>query len=167
MALAANATGEKSFNENLRAGAEAPVAANQGKERDEGRRRIVSLDGQWQIAEGGMEAVPEKCEREVVVPGLVDLATPPFVDPGPKVTDREAMPQKDPRRDAFWYRCTFDLPDPIPAVARLKQRGVEALPGAAHALACGEADLAYVGLCVLRASKKSPPRGGSATSARR
>jgi hypothetical protein len=56
----------------------------------------------------------------VPVPGLVSLAQPPFVGPGPVVSDRNSVPQKDPRRDAFWYRCTFEISGPIPAVAVLK-----------------------------------------------
>ena len=61
-------------------------------------RTTLSLDGRWQIAEGAMDAAPAKFERDVVVPGLVDMARPPFVEPGPKVAERgKAFPQKDPR----------------------------------------------------------------------
>ena len=84
-------------------------------------RTTLSLDGRWQIAEGAMDAAPAKFERDVVVPGLVDMARPPFVEPGPKVAERgKAFPQKDPRRDAFWYRRTFTVRGPVPAVATLK-----------------------------------------------
>ncbi|MGA2857449.1 MAG: discoidin domain-containing protein [Candidatus Sulfotelmatobacter sp.] len=83
-------------------------------------RRVISLDGTWQIAEGGRNVVPAKFEHQVPVPGLVDMATPPFVEPGPRVHNREQLRQKDPRRDAFWYRRTFQLSGPFPAVARLK-----------------------------------------------
>jgi beta-galactosidase len=83
-------------------------------------RKTLSLDGRWQIAEGALEAVPAKFEHEVVVPGLVDMANPPFDQPGPKVASRNKVPQKDPRRDAFWYRRTFRIIGPIPAVATLK-----------------------------------------------
>jgi len=78
------------------------------------------LDGVWQIAEGNMGQVPVNFDRTVPVPGLVSLATPPFDAPGPKVAKRENIPQKDPRRDAFWYRRTILLKDPVPAVAKLK-----------------------------------------------
>ena len=81
-------------------------------------RRTLSLDGIWQIAEGGMDQAPSLFERTVPVPGLVDMAKPAFVEPGPKVGNREQIPQKDPRRDAFWYRRTFHVDGPIPAVAR-------------------------------------------------
>ena len=83
-------------------------------------RTVLSLDGSWQIAEGGMAQVPASFEHTVPVPGLVSLAEPPFVEPGPVVKDRNAMGQKDPRRDAFWYRRTFKLNRAVPALAILK-----------------------------------------------
>lgn len=83
-------------------------------------RETISLDGTWQIAEGGLDEVPAKFEHEVPVPGLVSLATPPFDAPGPTVANRSKLPSKDPQRDAFWYRRTFTIPGPIPAVATLK-----------------------------------------------
>jgi|CXWL01.1.fsa_nt_gi hypothetical protein len=84
-------------------------------------RHSLSLDGTWQIAEGRMDAPPTAFGRTVPVPGLVTLATPAFTPvPGPKVADRRAVPQKDSARDAFWYRRTFRLDQPVPAVARLK-----------------------------------------------
>lgn len=85
-----------------------------------GERTIISLDGTWQIAEGGLDVVPVEFDRQVPVPGLVDMATPAFVEPGPRVADRQQWRQKDPRRDAFWYRRTFQVAGPLPAVARLK-----------------------------------------------
>ena len=88
---------------------------------DEASRQVLSLDGVWSIAEGKMDVVPASFGRTVPVPGLVTLATPAFTpEPGPKVADRRAIPQKDPARDAFWYRRTFRLDQPVPAVARLK-----------------------------------------------
>ncbi len=83
-------------------------------------RNVVSLDGTWQIAEGNMTNVPALFDRSVPVPGLVSLATPPFDAPGPKVAKRDTVPQKDPKRDAFWYRRTFTVDGAIPAVAQLK-----------------------------------------------
>ena len=73
-------------------------------------RRIVSLDGTWQIAEGKMEQPPAAFDRTVPVPGLVDMALPAFEEVG----------VKSARREAFWYRRTFNLDTPIPAVAVLK-----------------------------------------------
>ena len=87
------------------------------------KRQVVSLDGTWRIAEGGLEAVPAAFERDVPVPGLADMAVPPFVEPGPTVASRkDQVPNKDPRRDAFWYRRTFRLDGPVPAVAQIKVR---------------------------------------------
>lgn len=83
-------------------------------------RHVISLDGAWQIAEGGMDQPPREFSRTVPVPGLVSLAAPAFIEPGPIVGDREAVAQKDPRRDAFWYRRTFRLDNPAPAIATLK-----------------------------------------------
>jgi hypothetical protein len=83
-------------------------------------RRVLSLDGEWQIAEGTMDQIPAKFDHAVWVPGLVTLAEPPFVEPGPVVQDRNAVEQKDPRRDAFWYRRSFKLSVPVSGVATLK-----------------------------------------------
>jgi len=84
-------------------------------------RNTVSLDGMWQVAEGSMTDTPTTFERTVAVPGLLDMAQPPFEEVGPKKHIKvEAHSQKDPRRDAFWYRRTFTVSDPIPAVAVLK-----------------------------------------------
>lgn len=88
-----------------------------------GARTVISLDGQWEIAEGGMEHAPAKFDRRVPVPGLVDLATPPFESPGSNISPAERLQRKrpaDPRREAFWYRRSFNLQGPAPEVARLK-----------------------------------------------
>ena len=86
----------------------------------ESKRIVISLDGTWQIAEGKMDTAPTRFDRTVPVPGLVSLAAPPFSAPGPKVANRQGLPQKDPKRDAFWYRRTFTLDGPVPAVAKVK-----------------------------------------------
>ena len=83
-------------------------------------RCTVPLDGVWQIAEGGMESPPAGFDRTIPVPGLVSLARPCFVEAGRVVKDRDSQAQKDPRRDAFWYRRTFRLEGPVPAVATLR-----------------------------------------------
>jgi len=89
----------------------------------ESPRRVLSLDGVWQIAEGTMDRPPAAFDRTVPVPGLVSLASPAFVPPpGPPVKDRGQVAQKDPARDAFWYRRTFALGQPVPEAARLKVR---------------------------------------------
>ena len=89
--------------------------------------RVLSLDGVWRIAEGTMAQAPDRFDRSVPVPGLVSLAEPPFADPpGPEIADLRkfgqdggrllkeehrlaTIRQKDPQRDAFWYRRTFRL----------------------------------------------------------
>jgi beta-galactosidase len=86
----------------------------------ESARRVLSLDGIWQVAEGQLDQPPARFDRHVPVPGLVSLAQTAFQEPGPVVADRNAVMQKDPRRDAFWYRRTFHLDRPLPAVATLK-----------------------------------------------
>ena len=88
-------------------------------------RNTLPLDGTWQIAEGGMEQQPAASAftRAVPVPGLVTQATPAFDDAAPPVADRRQVhPQKDPKRDAFWYRRVFtlDAGAPLPPVATLK-----------------------------------------------
>ena len=84
-------------------------------------RDTVSLNGIWQIAEGGMDAASGAFVHTVAVPGLASLAAPPFADPpGPKVAKRRQFRQKDPAREAFWYRRMFMLDQPVPAVARIK-----------------------------------------------
>ncbi len=77
-----------------------------------GGRRVLSLDGEWQIAEGRMDLVPARFDHRVPVPGLVDMARPAFAEVG---TTNSTM-----RREAFWYRRTFRVEGAVPAVARLK-----------------------------------------------
>ena len=76
----------------------------------EGLRHTLALDVQWQVAEKKMEAPPTNFDHAVPVPGLVDMAKPPF----------EAVGVKSSKREAFWYRRTFRVEQPIPAVAKLK-----------------------------------------------
>jgi beta-galactosidase len=78
----------------------------------DGSRQVVSLDGRWQIAEGSMGEVPRRFDRSVPVPGLADMAEPPFAEVG---TAEGAK-----HREAFWYRRTFRLDGAVPAVAQLK-----------------------------------------------
>jgi len=75
-----------------------------------GSRRIISLDGRWEIAEGSMDSVPRSFEHKVPVPGLVDMAEPSFDEVG----------KKSEKRQAFWYRRTFTVEGQVPAVAILK-----------------------------------------------
>jgi len=73
-------------------------------------RQSLSLDGTWQIEQGGMEAPPAVFTRTVRVPGLVDLAQPAFTEVG----------SVSAQRQAFWYRRSFRVDQPIPAIALLK-----------------------------------------------
>ena len=78
--------------------------------RAENVRKILSLDGTWQLAESSLDAVPETFDHQVPVPGLVSMARPAFEEVG----------VKSARRAAFWYRRTFQFNGPVPAVALLK-----------------------------------------------
>ena len=73
-------------------------------------RQVLSLDGEWQIAEGGLETVPERFARVVAVPGLVDMVRPAFAEVG----------QRSGLREAFWYRRHFNVEGAVPEVALLK-----------------------------------------------
>lgn len=76
----------------------------------DGPRRIIKLDGIWEIVEGDMNSVPDEFTHKVPVPGLVDMATPSFEEVG----------KKSQKRQAFWYRRRFAVEGEIPAVAVLK-----------------------------------------------
>lgn len=84
------------------------------------KRIVQSLDGVWQIAEGNLTAQPKEFNRTVQVPGLVDMSRPAFAEPGPKVPNRNMGPQKDTRRDAFWYRRSFAVKGALPTMATIK-----------------------------------------------
>ena len=76
------------------------------------KRIVLLLDGAWQIAEDSMEELPDEFSHTVPVPGLVDMATPPFADVGVK--------EGQEHRQAFWYRREFTVDGPMPAIAKLK-----------------------------------------------
>ena len=85
------------------------------------QRNTISLNGNWQIAEGKKDVIPLSFDHLVQVPGLVSLATPAFKDVGPRVKDRnDNTSQRDTLREAFWYRRTFSVKGDIPAIAVLK-----------------------------------------------
>ena len=73
-------------------------------------RRVISLNGSWQIAQGGMDKIPGVFSQTVPVPGLVDMASPPFKEVG----------VKSDLRSAFWYRKVFRIDGQVPAIATLK-----------------------------------------------
>jgi len=84
------------------------------------KRNTISLNGNWQIAEGTKDVIPKSFDHTVQVPGLVSLATPAFKNVGPKVKDRGSISQSDSLREAFWYRRTFTVQGAIPVIAILK-----------------------------------------------
>lgn len=73
-------------------------------------RRVIDLNGTWQVAEGSMVTIPERFEHTAPVPGLIDMAEPAFAEVG----------KKSARREAFWYRRTFTVAGQVPDVAKLK-----------------------------------------------
>ncbi len=73
-------------------------------------RTVVSLDGEWEMAEGGWDKIPDRFEHRAPVPGLADMATPPFSQVG----------ETNQPRAAFWYRKTFQIRGKVPEVASLK-----------------------------------------------
>lgn len=73
-------------------------------------RDIISLNGEWQLAEGNRDQIPKLYERTVVVPGTVDMATPPF----------DSVGYVSSKRSHFWYKTTFEGPLKERANAQLK-----------------------------------------------
>jgi len=73
-------------------------------------RRVIDLNGTWQVAEGAMDSIPQRFEHTVPVPGLIDMAEPAFAEVG----------KESERRQAFWYRRTFTIEGQTPAVVTLK-----------------------------------------------
>jgi beta-galactosidase len=91
-------------------------------------RTTISLNGIWQIADSKKDVVPTKFDRTVVVPGLITLAQPAFVNPAPRLPDRFAIDrnielfyhQQDSLRETYWYHRTFNIEKNIPEIALLK-----------------------------------------------
>jgi len=75
-----------------------------------GQRRVLPLDGVWDIAQGTMDTIPAAFDRRVPVPGLVDMALPAFADVG----------RLSEQRQAFWYRRQFAVKGQLPEMAILK-----------------------------------------------
>ncbi|MBN2377274.1 MAG: hypothetical protein JXD22_12790 [Sedimentisphaerales bacterium] len=73
------------------------------------QRKVVSLDGYWQIEQGEMDEIPDSFSHTIPVPGLVDMAEPLFTEVG--IDSRH--------RQAFWYRNEFSIDGNVPDVARL------------------------------------------------
>lgn len=89
-------------------------------------RQTISLNGDWQIAEGSYAEMPNTFNATVPVPGLADMATPPFEGAGDlgKINKKSKIksPPKDSRREAFWYRKTFELKGAVPDIVQLRIR---------------------------------------------
>jgi hypothetical protein len=91
-------------------------------------RNTISLNGTWQITDGGKDSIPSGFDRTVTVPGLVTLAKPAFVNPAPPVPDRMTIDnnlelfyhQNDSLRDTYWYRRNINVAQDIPEIALLK-----------------------------------------------
>ncbi|MCY2929681.1 MAG: hypothetical protein NTV86_09350 [Planctomycetota bacterium] len=67
-------------------------------------RKIINLDGEWEIAGGGMDSAPAQFASKVPVPGLIDLAAP-AVSGG-----------------AYWYHKKFTITRSSPSRARFPRR---------------------------------------------
>jgi hypothetical protein len=88
-------------------------------------RRVISLNGPWQIAAGSPDQQPDQFDRTIPVPGVVDMATPPFENVGLNTQFADDGGHKfnmipDPNYRAFWYRRTFSFDGDVPPVAVLK-----------------------------------------------
>lgn len=95
------------------------------------KRKTISLNGEWQIAEGDFENMPTEFNHTAPVPGFADLANPAFdgvgdtepliglgaMKPSQIMT---AMRFQDKKREAFWYKKVFKIEGAIPAFAQLK-----------------------------------------------
>lgn len=73
-------------------------------------RKVICLDGEWQCTQTSDENQPGEFAQKCPVPGLVDMAEPPFQEVG----------KKSPLRKYFWYRRTFEGPKELPDFAFLK-----------------------------------------------
>jgi beta-galactosidase len=111
-------------------------------------RTVISLNGIWDLAEGGLEGIPKDYPYKVPVPGLVDLATPQLAklkrpeqqhfanwDSLSKVPSNQKPTPEEFAKDvakyvagqkpqqfspAYWYRKNFVIAGKIPPVATLK-----------------------------------------------
>ncbi len=102
-----------------------PISQADSETGPDTRRQVLSLNGTWQIASGAMDEPPSEFDRTISVPGVVDMAEPPFDSIGRNTEYRDAGGHKflmvpDPRYRAFWYRRTFLIEGDIPSVAVLK-----------------------------------------------
>ena len=81
------------------------------KTNNNGERKDISLNGKWDISESfSGNKLPINFSHNIIVPGLVDMASPKFDSVGVKCT----------KRNYFWYRRFFKISDSIPPVVLLK-----------------------------------------------
>jgi hypothetical protein len=110
-----------------------PADAKDALQQSKTLRENISLNGEWQIEQGGLEQQPKTFGRTIVVPGVIDMAVPSFkirefnMAPGEEGSIERIMgiasysyPKlTDEHREAFWYKRTFTVEDEIPATALL------------------------------------------------
>jgi len=86
-------------------------------------RVTQSLDGIWQLAESTADQKPVRFDRQVPVPGLVDMAQPAF-DPASFQNQKCRFGPEDAARAqrSYWYRREFTLQGDVPPVATLLVR---------------------------------------------
>lgn len=73
-------------------------------------RSLTSLNGTWQVGQGGLDRAPDDFAHTAPVPGLLSLADPPFDDIG--------VPSD--ARQAFWYSRTLVAPETAGEVTLLR-----------------------------------------------
>jgi len=88
------------------------------------KREEISLNGTWEVAESKDTILPEpeRFNRKIQVPGLIDLAVPSFKNPGFKYagTGRETAGEPGFGRKYFWYKKIVKLNSPSREFALLK-----------------------------------------------
>lgn len=95
------------------------------------KRKVISLNGIWEIEEGDFDETPTAFKHTCPIPGFADMATPTFEKVGEvglylslatlKPSNLMGLMRfEDKEREAFWYRRTFTIDSDIPEVAMLK-----------------------------------------------
>lgn len=103
--------------------AAALLQAAVGRAATEPLRCVLSLDGTWQLAEGGTDQRPARFDRQVSVPGLVDLAQPAFAPVTFNNQKRRFGPEDAAlAQRSYWYRREFTIAGAGLAVATLLVR---------------------------------------------
>ncbi len=88
-------------------------------------RRVISLDGTWQLAEGQADRRPATFDRKVPVPGLADLAQPAFAPVGLMVdfTKERILAGSKPTHVPVVVINDLEQPWQGPVILRLKCGG--------------------------------------------